>query len=118
MSAFEPYLTAHRERSLREGAANVVAAQRALKIARALAQLLVDRFGARRVVLTGSLARGDFVQGSDVDLAAEGVAPGDFYRAGAELETQAEGLSVDLVPIESASTAYLDALSREGVELT
>lgn len=117
MSAFEPYLTAWQKRSLLEGAANEVAAQSALKIARSLARLLVDRFGARRVVLTGSLARGDFVQGSDIDLAAEGIAADSFYQAGAELEAEAEGLGVDLVPIESASAAYLEALSRDGVEL-
>ena len=118
MSVFEPYLVAQRERSLREVAANEVAAQGAMTIARSLARLLGDQFGARRVVLTGSLARGTFAQGSDIDLAAEGISAGDFYRAGAELEAEAKGLSVDLVPIESASTAYLEALSRDGVELS
>ena len=94
MSLFEPYLAAQRERSLREVAANERAAQSALMIARSLARLLVDRYGARRVILTGSLARGNFVQGSDIDLAAEGIAADDFYRAGAELEVEANGLSV------------------------
>ena len=117
MSAFEPYLAAWRERSLRERAANELAAHNAMNIARSLARLLVDRFGARRVVLTGSLARGDFEQGSDIYLAAEGIAADAFYRAGAELEAAAEGLSVDLVPIESGSAVYLEALSRDGVEL-
>ncbi len=118
MSVFESYFVAQRDRSLREVAANEVAAQSALTIARSLARLLVDQFGARRVVLTGSLARGTFAHGSDIDLAAEGIAAGDFYRAGAELEAEAHGLRVDLVPIESASSDYLEVLSREGVELS
>src|SRR5690606_1215390 len=36
-------------------------------------QLLTDRYGARRVLLFGSLARGDMTERSDVDLAVDGL---------------------------------------------
>jgi predicted nucleotidyltransferase len=39
----------------------------------AVKQLLTSRFGARRVVLFGSFARGDTTERSDVDLAVEGL---------------------------------------------
>lgn len=71
----------------------------------------------RRVVLTGSLARGEFRVGSDIDLAAEGIPDDRFFRAGADLEAAAGGLHVDLVPIESADSVYLADLDREGIVL-
>lgn len=86
-------------------------------VAERLAEVLRDRYGARRVLLTGSLARGDFHSGSDIDLAVEGVRPDDFFRAGAALTDDAGGLAVDLVPIESASAEYLARLEREGIVL-
>ena len=78
---------------------------------------LRDRYGARRVVLAGSLARGDFRVGSDIDLAAEGIPDDQFFRAGADLEASAGGLRVDLVPLESANPDYLADLAREGIVL-
>jgi predicted nucleotidyltransferase len=69
------------------------------------------------VVLVGSLARGEFQVGSDIDLAAEGIPDDRFFRAGADLEAAAQGFHVDLVPIESAGPDFLADLAREGVVL-
>ena len=117
MSEFEPYLRAWRERWQRQRVADAEAAREARKIAERLAEQLRTDYGVRKVVLAGSLARGDFRVGSDIDLAAEGI-PGDrFFRAGAELERVAGGLRVDLVPLESANPAYLADLARDGIVL-
>lgn len=86
-------------------------------MAERLAAILRDRYSVSRVILVGSLARGEFRLGSDIDLAVEGLAPGLFFRAGADLEAEARGFSVDLVPIESAQPPFLDAARREGVVL-
>lgn len=40
------------------------------------ARCLKDDFGARRARLFGSLGRGDSTEGSDIDLAIEGIEPG------------------------------------------
>ena len=69
------------------------------------------------MVLVGSLARGEFSVGSDIDLAAEGIPDDAFFKAGADLEAAAEGLHVDLVPIESANAAFLADLARDGIVL-
>ncbi len=82
-----------------------------------MAEVLRSRYGARRVLLAGSLARGEFRRGSDIDLAVEGLPTDDLFRAGAALEECAPGLEVDLVPIESASTEYLARLERDGIKL-
>lgn len=114
---FEPYLRAWRERWAGQRRADAEAARSALAVAERLARRLRDEYGARRVVLLGSLARGEFRVGSDIDLAAEGIRDEDFFRAGAELESAAGGLHVDVVPIESASSAFLAELAREGIVL-
>jgi predicted nucleotidyltransferase len=117
MSEFEPYLRAWRERWRRQREADEKAAVEAREIADRLADRLRDVYGVSRVVLVGSLARGDFRVGSDIDLAAEGVPDDRFFRAGADLEAAAGGLHVDLVPLESADPAFLADLDREGIVL-
>jgi predicted nucleotidyltransferase len=49
----------------------------------------------RRVILYGSLAKGTFQPGSDVDLAVEGLPPEAHFRVWAELEREAD-LNIDL----------------------
>lgn len=117
MSEFEPYLRAWRERWKRQRQADEQAAREARRVAERLALLLRREYGARRVVLVGSLARGDFRSGSDIDLAAEGIPDARFFRAGADLEAAGGGIHVDLVPIESADPAFLTDLEREGIVL-
>lgn len=117
MSEFEPYIRAWRERWRRQRKADAEAARAARQTAERLAQHLRDVYGARRVVLAGSLARGEFRAGSDIDLAAEGIPDDKFFRAGADLERAAGGLHVDLVPLDSANPEYLADLARDGIVL-
>jgi len=79
-------------------------------------QLLKERFGARRVVLFGSLARGDTDEHSDVDLAVEGLAHLDYFHALAELAGLLDS-PVDLVELESAGPSLLARIRHEGREL-
>lgn len=86
-----------------KGAAQAVPTRaEALAIAEACAELLKTRFGARRVILFGSLAgQGPWHNGSDIDLAVEGLPSEQFFRAWAALdEVVPRGLMVDLVPLE------------------
>jgi predicted nucleotidyltransferase len=117
VSLYESYLAAWRERWAQERLADGEAAAAARQVADRLAALLRDRYRARRVILVGSLARGEFRIGSDIDLAAEGIPDDCFFRAGADLDRAAGGIQVDLVPLESATASYLDCVAREGVDL-
>jgi len=117
MSEFDSYLRGWHRRWEERQQADAASALQARRIAEALARTLLQQYGARRVVLVGSLARGEFVAGSDIDLAAEGIPPESFFRAGADLEAAAGGLHVDLIPIESANAAFLADLLRDGIVL-
>ncbi|MFQ6100788.1 MAG: nucleotidyltransferase family protein [Anaerolineae bacterium] len=76
----------------------------ALASAQACAKLLKRRFGARQVILFGSLAgQGPWHDRSDIDLAVEGLAPADYFRAlSACWELLPQGINLDLVPMEDA----------------
>lgn len=78
------------------------------------AALLVDRYGARRVVLFGSLADGTYSEHSDVDLAVEGMPSAAYFQALAELMALFGG-PVDLVRIEEAGSslrAHIEEVGR------
>jgi predicted nucleotidyltransferase len=117
VSEFEPYVRAWRKRFEEQRRADADAAGGARQVAQRLARRLHEKYGAVRVVLVGSLARGEFRVGSDIDLAAEGIPDDVFFRAGADLEAEAGGLHVDLVPLESANAAFGADVAREGIVL-
>jgi predicted nucleotidyltransferase len=78
--------------------------EQALEAAEACIRLLKERFGARRVILFGSIAgQGPWHGRSDIDLAVEGLADGDFFPAySACRDLLPRGLELDLVPLEDA----------------
>jgi len=76
-------------------------------------ELLTRVYGARKVILFGSLVRGDARPDSDIDLAVEGLAPADTFRALARA-TGVAGRHVDLVPLEDARPEVLAIIAREG----
>src|SRR5947207_15941379 len=78
-----------------------------LALATRCAQLLHDRFRARRVIPFGSVVgHGSWHRGSDLDLAVEGIAREQFFQAWATVRALVPpGLEVDLVDLEHASEA-------------
>lgn len=90
-------------------------AKRAL--AARMAEILRSEFGARRVLLIGSLTdRARFHEGSDIDLAVEGVAPERFWQAWGRLE-EITGDAFDLVTLETCTPALRARVEVEGVAL-
>ncbi|MCB9727200.1 MAG: nucleotidyltransferase domain-containing protein [Deltaproteobacteria bacterium] len=78
--------------------------------------LLVDGYGARRVVLFGSLATGEVHEGSDVDLAVEGLPKLAYFDALAALMDAME-TRVDLVRLEDAPPSLAARIEAEGEPL-
>jgi predicted nucleotidyltransferase len=86
-------------------------------VAVSIAEELKSRFGAKKVALFGSLARGEFDRWSDIDLAAWGIPAADFYRAVAFATGFSGDWRVDLVDAEDCSPSLRAVFEREGVEL-
>jgi len=81
----------------------------------ALVTHLVRSYGARRIILWGSLATGGFHMGSDIDLVVEGLPPGrELFRALADLQDMVPGFRVEIVPWEDAFDTVREAAEREG----
>jgi predicted nucleotidyltransferase len=81
------------------------------------ARLLVERYGARRVYLFGSLVGSRTIHDrSDIDLAVEGLGLGRAYwRALAELwASLPPGIELDLVPLEDADPGLVEHILTEG----
>lgn len=115
LAAYKQHV-AHRE-ALRQASLDKRKEQ-AWAAAQAAAIALKQGFGARRVVLYGSLAHGAWWhEHSDIDLAAEGIAPEQFWRAWGAIEILAPGIEINLAALEDVKPAVRRSIEREGVEL-
>jgi len=87
-------------------------------LARQAARLLSECFAAKRVVAFGSLAHRDCFHGlSDVDLAAWGVPPDQFYRAVAAVTGINPNIRVDLIDADRCPERFRARIEQEGVDL-
>ena len=89
----------------------------ATSVARSIAKELIERFGAKNVILFGSLARGGYTRWSDIDLAAWGIPPVDFFKAVSFATGFSKIWKVDLVDGEDCSKGLHEVILEEGIEL-
>lgn len=79
---------------------------------------LAAQYGAKRVYLFGSYARGDMTDTSDIDLRIDKGNIRGFQLAGLLLDLEDSlGRSVDLVPTTSLDAQFLDAIREDEVLL-
>ena len=89
----------------------------ALKVAKKISIELTKQFGAKRVVLFGSLSRDDFGSCSDIDLAVWGIPADDFFRAVAFACGISNVWKVDVVDAQDCSDTLKKVIIEEGTEL-
>lgn len=85
------------------------------------AKHLRQHYGVKRVLLFGSLARGDFRTDSDIDLCVDALPPHLFYAVYAQLERIVCPFDLDLLVLEDLDRPeHRDlkaSILRDGVEL-
>lgn len=92
--------------------------RRAMRLARQAAQLLKQKYGAKRVVAFGSLShQASFTRWSDIDLAAWGIPAEQIYGAVAAVTGLSPDFKIDLVDPDACRPALKAAIERDGVEL-
>ena len=75
---------------------------------------ILKRYGAKRILLFGSLCRsGRFHSDSDIDLVVEGIPVKDVTRAAADL-MMAMDWPTDLKPLEEVSDFFRSRIVEEG----
>lgn len=91
----------------------------AWRLARQAADLLREQFGVTRVVTFGSLVAEErhFTIGSDVDIAAWGIARADTFRAIGAVMDLSSAPMVNLVDVNACKPTILAAIERDGVEI-
>jgi predicted nucleotidyltransferase len=93
------------------------ALDRAWRDARQIAEQLVNEFGARRVILFGSVARQRALRpNSDIDLLVDGMPLDNFYRLVGDLRSS-EGRAIDLIRLENVGESFRKIIELEGVVL-
>ncbi|NMC69012.1 MAG: nucleotidyltransferase domain-containing protein [Myxococcales bacterium] len=112
---FAEYVRAHADRCRRERQAAARRAAEARAAAEAAARRIGARTGARRVILFGSLARNEFHERSDIDLAVEELPDGAWIDALAAAD--GTPFEMQVVPLEWAPAYIREAVAREGVVL-
>ena len=86
-------------------------------IAKRIALELKEHFGAHRVVLFGSAARGNIHAKSDIDIAVWGIPTKDFYRAVAFATGYSNEWKVDMVDAEDCRETLKQSILKDGIEL-
>jgi len=92
--------------------------RRAYTVALKAAELLKTKFGAKEVILFGSLARrGSFTLYSDIDLAERGI-PSDHYLTAMDTVLYLDKeFRIDLVELDACLSAMREEINKEGKPL-
>ncbi|MEW6753112.1 MAG: nucleotidyltransferase domain-containing protein [Candidatus Latescibacterota bacterium] len=116
--AMGAYRATARQRLAQERPRAALRREQAWILARSLATLLRERFGASRVAVFGSLVHEDcFTPWSDLDLAVWGLRPEDAFRALGVAMDMGGPIAVDLVDADACRPALRAAIEEEGVEV-
>lgn len=112
-----PYAEAWRQRAHRE--AYTAAVWRCYVRSRIpeISNLLIERYGTKKVVLFGSFARDEAIPGSDIDLLVAELPMELIIDATVAAERIVPDVSVDLVPLECARPEVLARIQTEGILL-
>ena len=79
---------------------------------------LGKQYGAERIFLFGSYARGDMTATSDIDLRIDKGSIRGFQLAGLLLDLEDTlGVSVDLIPTTSLDSRFLESIQKDEVLL-
>jgi predicted nucleotidyltransferase len=77
-------------------------------------QVLTQQYGATRVILFGSLVRGRFGPGSDIDITAEGLPGAELLRIMSAVNNAVAGLEINLSMWEDLYPHIREQVLREG----
>ena len=92
--------------------------RRASVTARRASELLRSEFGAKKVIVFGSLARHvGFSPWSDIDIAATGIPPTRFFEAVGVVTGLSAEFKLDLIDLETCLPALHERIVTEGKEL-
>ena len=113
MTDITPYLNYWRNKQQKEQAYHQKLAQQAKDSLEPIINYLTQNFKIKKIILFGSLVKGNFSETSDIDLAVEGIPPQDYFAVLAKINGMSDRL-IDLKPIESLDPHFLKRVLETG----
>ncbi|HHW03164.1 MAG TPA: nucleotidyltransferase domain-containing protein [Thermoanaerobacterales bacterium] len=90
--------------------------EKAWGVAKQIAYLLRQKYGANKVWVFGSLTNKEmFNQWSDIDIAVEGIPSEYYYKAVAEVISFSQEYKIDIVDVFECSPLMQENIQREGI---
>jgi predicted nucleotidyltransferase len=115
MKGIESYKVAWQKRFKEDEERLKRKAEQAKKTVIEMSRVLVEKFGAKRVWLFGSLIEGFFWKGSDIDLAVEGLSSEVYFAALSEIwGLLPSAMELDLIPLEDAYESLRERILKKG----
>ncbi len=87
--------------------------QKARQSLELIKNILIKEFKVTKIILFGSLIKGNFHQESDLDLAVAGIEKSDYFRAFAMVNSLSNR-PVDLKPLEDLEPYFLQKIMKYG----
>lgn len=113
MSSSDTYLVYWQKLKVQQQLQDRQLAQQARQKLQAVVELLVNEFKVKKIILFGSLVRGNFDRESDIDLAVEGIPPSHYFQALAKINSMSDRW-IDLKPLEALEPHFLQRVLQTG----
>ena len=113
MEIKQKHLDYWRRRQAQQQAQSQQMARQARAAVEEIVRVLISEFGAQQIILFGSLVRGGFAPGSDIDLAVAGIRKRDYFAALAAAN-RLTPLWVDLKPLEDLDPHFRQRVLETG----
>jgi uncharacterized protein len=114
----EQYRQTFRKKVMLEEKRNAERRDKALETAKKAACLLKDEYGAKKVILFGSLSHNRYFDAtSDIDIAVKGLDKNEYFRVVSKMIDLDHSIDIDLVIMEDASDGLLKTIIEEGKQL-
>ncbi|MCB0154340.1 MAG: nucleotidyltransferase domain-containing protein [Anaerolineae bacterium] len=107
------FITHWKERQAERQRQSQVLAQQARHSLPQIVQVLRETYAVERIILFGSLVKGQFTLTSDIDLAVAGLAPAKFFEAYAHVNRLTQ-FRIDLKPLESLTPHFYRRVLEQG----
>jgi predicted nucleotidyltransferase len=113
MTETTPYLSYWQEKQRKQRLYRQKLAQEARESLSPIIIYLTENFPIKKIILFGSLIKGNFCETSDIDLAVEGIPPEDYFSVLAKLNHTSDRW-IDLKPLESLDPHFLKRVLETG----